>query len=195
MITQRLVDRFGDSWLPYSALADEALCRAVLCDLIERTGPIRHIVETGTFRGWSAALLAEYADHVTTFDVQYFHGCEAAWATLGVLDKITFREIRDDQDKADILAGLDFDAAFVDGCHIGGVAVDFGLLRPAGRLIFHDYTPGFPPDNLRTHVLEFVDGIDRTDPAVILRRPPFATWIDAHGPHSNDPGKAGRSPA
>lgn len=175
MYREDLIDMYGLEPLAMSALMDESLFREVMAEIIDTTGPIRTAVETGTYKGWSALLLSDYTEHVHTFDRRDGDQMAATWATFDRADRITYHRIGTDADKARIVPGIDFDFAFIDGLHIGGVAIDFNILRNCGRLLFHDYVPGFPPDNLRTHVMEFVDSLGDN---VVVKRPPFAVWVD-----------------
>ncbi len=169
MYSDALVDRYGPEGLAMSALVNEDLFREIMQGMIIHTA-----VETGTYLGWSALLLSDYAEHVHTFDK--IDGTQAieTWTQFGRADRITYHRIDTDADKARILAGIDFDFAFVDGLRIGGVAVGFGFLYGCGRVLFHDYFPGYDADNLRTHVVNFVDSLGEK---VIVKRPPFAVWV------------------
>ena len=176
-----LVARFGATGLALSALADEGLFRAHL-DVVCESGPIRCAVETGTFKGWSAAVLADYADEVHTIDCHDHPGRAAALALLGI-GNVSFHLTHSEAEKAGVIGELwrracsPPDFAFIDGAHMPGVEIDFKLLRGCGRVLFHDYSPGFPAANLRTYVCRFVDSIERRfGGCIVSRRPPFALW-------------------
>ena len=139
--------------------------------------PIKLAVETGTYNGLSAALLTQYAEHVHTFDIHNHPQRLDCWRALGVEDHITFHLIKNDEEKAEILKTLDFDFAFIDGRHFG-VDIDFKLLKCCGRILFHDYTPGYPVFNLRTYVKNFIDSLGLN---VQVKSPPFAYWENLDG--------------
>ena len=118
----------------------------------EFLGPDRygHILEIGTYRGVTAAYFADFADTVTTIDLK--NGKMERDAQI--FDRVRFWQamnrgnvmlhlVETEAEKAAIIAGLDFDFAFIDGDHsYDGVAADFSMVRRCGRVLFHDYTPG-----------------------------------------------------
>lgn len=110
----------------------------------------KHIVEIGTYRGVTAAFLSQFADAVTTIDLkngkmewdgQMFDRVRF-WEAMGA-GNINLRLVENEWQKADLVAGLDFDFAFIDGDHrYQGVAADFEMTRRCGRVLFHDYSEG-----------------------------------------------------
>jgi predicted O-methyltransferase YrrM len=106
----------------------------------------RTIVEIGTYRGCSAAEMAQYCERVVTIDLKHGkleHSGEAFsregfWRSLGI-NNIDLKLVKDDHEKALILADLEFDFAFIDGGHTReAVERDFALVRRCGNVLFHD---------------------------------------------------------
>jgi hypothetical protein len=101
--------------------------------------PIKKAIEIGTWRGVSTALLAYYAETVTTIDVRFYIDALRTWRFAGVHGKIAYMVI-DDEKKEEIVGDIDFDFAFIDGDHsYEGVKKDFDLVKKCGRVLFHDY--------------------------------------------------------
>lgn len=169
MLWERIKADYADDGdaLVVTALRDEALFR----QLLAAAGPIDTVVETGTNRGFSALVLEEFCQQVHTFDVKDYPHRQEVFDRFSK-GRLRFHHIHDDAAKAAILAQLKFDFAFVDGNHYK-VADDFALVETCGRVLFHDYSPGFPPENQRSHVVRFVDGLL----GIRTKQPPFAYWI------------------
>lgn len=137
----------------------------------------RTVLEIGTYKGVSAACIAQYVDRVITIDLangqleetgEPFDRWEL-WRAAGVADKIELYLVNDDKEKAELIAGLDFDFAFIDGAHDATVRDDFRMVRKCGACLFHDYseTPGKP-----NHVKRFVDSLGPVEVRDI-----FALWL------------------
>jgi len=143
------------------------------CSAIPRTNfqkflkdiDFKTVVEIGTYRGFSTAILASKADMVYTFDVKYQPETQWVWGTFGVKDKIKYfvigeskfkdKDIKDfefhyAQDNIvdhqasrnkikEIIKDLDFDFAFIDGNHTyKDVKADFEVVRRCERVLFDD---------------------------------------------------------
>ena len=144
--------------------------------------PIRHAVEIGTYKGTSTALLAHYADTVTTVDKCNFIDKFPLWIEYGVDKKIRSYMTKKNEDKGLLLATLDFDFAFVDGNHAGyAVEYDFSITEKCGRVLFHDYyskdSEYWKQSNYEKEedygVYDFVNSIDYGKLEAIE---PFAMW-------------------
>lgn len=109
-------------------------------------GKYKRVLEIGTFKGVNAAFMAQFVDHVDTIDLK--HGQierqgetfdrKRFWRSLGI-DTIDLHLVENDKEKARLIAGLDFDFAFIDGDHEGlSPARDFELVRHCGTVLFHD---------------------------------------------------------
>lgn len=182
MLKEKLIKKFGEKrlWMQFSALQDEDKMRKTIEYCLKHYPRKQNIaVETGTFHGVSASLLAEYFDKIYTFDATTGYVKEEnikyeIWDYLGIRDKIQFYLIKDDVEKNQILKTLNYNFAFVDGKHVGGVSIDYELLKGCGRLLFHDYIPNLPLNNMRTHIVNFVNSLGKN---IVYTNPPFALWI------------------
>ncbi|MHA1302186.1 MAG: class I SAM-dependent methyltransferase [Candidatus Heimdallarchaeaceae archaeon] len=104
-----------------------------------KTINIKTVVEIGTYRGVSAAYIAQFAKKVFTFDIVDWEEKYRVWYELGVGDRIRYFTIKDREDIRKVLGGIDFDFAFIDGKHTyEDVKADFELLKRCGRVLFHD---------------------------------------------------------
>lgn len=97
----------------------------------------RRCVEIGTYSGMTAFVLARYFDEVVSLDIFPHTGKHTYAKHLGVKN-VKFIDIKDNAEKAKIIEGLEFDAAYVDGDH-GDAQTDFDLVKRCGRVLFHEY--------------------------------------------------------
>lgn len=178
-LTDRILRDFGRAALKYSALnfADgEKMLRLAVGD----RRPSRAI-EIGTYKGASAACLAQLCRHVTTIDLRHGlledHGIawdrRAFWKALGI-DNIDLHLVDDDADKARLVDSMQFDFAFIDGAHDKTVARDFALVKRCGAVLFHDYN-----GERRDHVSSFVNSL-RGGQLKTFPPTSFALWTE-HG--------------
>lgn len=119
-------------------------------EIIERTirdGGYRRVLEIGTYRGVTAAFMAQFVDRVTTIDLvrgrMERHGETfdrwRFWESLGI-SNIDLRLIETDIDKATVIRESRFDFAFIDADHVAPAPEkDFALVRSCGAVLFHDY--------------------------------------------------------
>ncbi len=141
-----------------------------------RRGKYRHVLEIGTYRGFTAAFMSQFCERVTTIDLKYGRmeryndtfDRAALWANLGT-DNIDLHLVENDDEKAALIAGLDFDFAFIDGDHDRPKA-DFELVKHCGAVLFHDYDG----DNAVTRL---VDALPHSEVEI---RDIFALWT-RHG--------------
>jgi predicted O-methyltransferase YrrM len=111
-------------------------------------------VEIGTFRGATAAYIAQYADKVHTFDIRDIYDFPT-WEKLGLADKIIFHHVSGKDEIGEILKDIEFDFAFIDDGHsYENITADFELVRRCGRVLFHDVDHPRCPD-----VSRFIDEI------------------------------------
>lgn len=110
-------------------------------------GRYKTVLEIGTFRGVTAAFMAQFVDRVITIDLKNGQlerqdpdfDRRQFWRSIGA-NNITLHRVYDDADKARIIAGLDFDFAFIDGDHTAPhPANDFALVQRCGAVLFHDH--------------------------------------------------------
>jgi len=181
-IKDRIVELHGESFLRKSALNIRD-GEGVFREFLEGAG-YRTILEIGTYKGISAACMAQYCEKVITIDLAHGkletngedHDRHAFWESLGI-DNIEFHAVADDEEKAKLIAGLEFDLAFVDGAHdTEGVRRDFALVKHCGAVLFHDYDDSGPQLEKRNAVYRFVNKL----PAHQLRvLDIFALWTDS----------------
>lgn len=138
-----MIAQFGRGVLKRSALNirdGEGVIREYLTRKHYRT-----ILEIGTYKGVAAACMAQFCERVITIDLQ--HGRleqlgvtwdrHAFWRELGI-DNIDLHLVRDNAEKRSLIAGLQFDLAFVDGAHDASVRSDFEMVSHCGAVLFHD---------------------------------------------------------
>lgn len=170
-----IAEKYGDGFLNKSVLSIRdggGVFEEILGGRAYRTA-----LEIGTYRGVSAAEMSTYCDRVITIDLEHGkleHGGEdfdrrAFWSSLGVTN-VDLRLVRDDAHKAQVVAGLDFDFAFVDGAHDETVAFDFALVKRCGAVLFHDYCKR---SGKRSYVYDFVNTLPKDQVQVIDI---FAFW-------------------
>ena len=143
-IYERIVEQHGVKMLRKSAMgirAGDGVFERVLSGKGYRTA-----LEIGTYRGCSAAEMAQYVERVVTIDLKRGRlelagenfDRYAFWASLGV-DNIDLRLVADDREKQTLIESLDFDIAFIDGGHdAASVKADFAMVKRCGRVLFHD---------------------------------------------------------
>lgn len=98
----------------------------------------RCCIEIGTCNGLTALVLARHFDEVVTIDVVPSDVKRRIAAHMGVKN-IRFVDVRDNAEKATVIAGVTFDAAYVDGDHTNDTETDFALVKRAGRVLFHEF--------------------------------------------------------
>lgn len=98
----------------------------------------KRCVEIGTRKGLTAIVLAGYFDEVVTIDIKPDEEKHKIAEYVGVKN-IRFIDVKDNAEKAKIINGLEFDAAYVDGDHAKDTESDFNLVRRCGRVLFHEY--------------------------------------------------------
>lgn len=157
---QRIVELYGEPILKRSAMRIRQ--GAGVFERVLAGKGYRTVLEIGTYRGASAAEMSRYVDRVVTVDLavgQLEHFGEkwdrnAFWKSLDV-HNCEFKAVRSDCEKADLVKGLDFDIAFIDGAHDAhGVRFDFSLVRHCGRVLFHDADDNGP--GRENYVYEFI---------------------------------------
>jgi predicted O-methyltransferase YrrM len=181
VIKDVILDKFGAGALKRSALNIRD-GEGVFRDVLGR-GRYRHVLEIGTYKGASAACMAQFCDRVTTIDL--YHGRleqlgepwdrHQFWRGLGV-GNIELRLVEDDAEKAAVVEALDFDFAFIDGAHDQRVRSDFELVKRCGTVLFHDYDRRGTKE--KDQVADFIDTLPREQ---IEKIDIFALWT-APGP-------------
>lgn len=166
----RIVKECGERVLAQSAVGDG------LADVMHSFGRTAECcLEIGTLRGLSSVVLAYFSRSVVTIDVERHPDLEKVLSLLDrdIRDRIATIQVQDNDDKALLISRLNFDFAFIDGGHTEGqVAIDFGLTRRCGELLFHDYPASGSGCNGVDLILK---GPMAADGQIELR-PPFAWW-------------------
>ena len=89
-------------------------------------------------------MLARNFDEVVSVDIHPDAEKHEIVAYSGVKN-IRFVDVKDNAEKARVIAGLKFDAAYVDGDHARDTQSDFDLVRRGGRVLFHEFWEAQPP--------------------------------------------------
>ncbi len=129
----------------------------------------KRCVEIGSYNGITALVLARYFDEVISFDI-FPHTIKHTIAEFCGVKNIQFIDIKDNDDKARILAKLDFDAAYVDGNHEQDTESDFELVKKCKRTLFHEYWTTQMP------VWKLINRLKGADPASVVVQGKFALW-------------------
>ena len=103
----------------------------------------KRCVEIGTCNGLTALVLSRHFDEVVSIDIVP-NDLKHEIAKFCGIQNVRFLDCKDNADKAAIINGMSFDAAYVDGDHIRDTESDFGLVRRCGRVLFHEYWPAQP---------------------------------------------------
>ncbi len=133
------------------------------------------VLEIGTYKGISAACMAQYCKKVITIDLAEGQLESAGvsfdrwgfWESVGA-QNIELHLVRDNKEKAELIRRLDFDFAFVDGAHDATVRDDFEMVKKCGAVLLHDYAERPGKEN---HVKKFVDTLGPVEVVDI-----FAMW-------------------
>jgi predicted O-methyltransferase YrrM len=180
-IREQIVELYGTSLLRRSAINIRG-GGGVFEQLLSGKG-YRTVVEIGTHHGCGTAEIAQYCDHVVTFDLNNGRleqlgltpAREELWASLGLANKITLVLIDNDREKAKALDCFDFDFAFVDGAHdYKSVKRDFEMARRCGRVLFHDYSRRHVHG--KDDVCDFIDTLPKQQIQILDNL--FAYWTD-----------------
>ena len=119
--------------------------------------------------GMGAAVLAHFADKVTTIDIVDRPIADKVLCLLEVKDRVRRVVVKDNDEKEGIVARTCFDMAFLDGDHTRyGLCFDFAITRRCGTVLFHDYPVSAPPLNGDTEYM-------------MHRYPGAPTWGDGSG--------------
>ena len=123
-------------------------------------------VEIGTFRGLTALVLKRHFRRVISIDL-YDDAMRAEIADeLGL--EYEFVRVRSNAEKAEIVARLRFDAAYVDGDHAHDTESDFALVERCGRVLLHEHWDAQPA------VLALVRRLRAQ--GLVVTRGKFALW-------------------
>ena len=128
----------------------------------------RRCIEIGTCKGLTAIILSRYFDEVVSFDI-FPDEEKRELAAMCNINNIRFVDISGNEERAEIVEALDFDAAYCDGNHADDTETDFKLVARCGRVLFHEYWP------LQPAVWGLVNNL-RKSGSVITHGDSFALW-------------------
>jgi predicted O-methyltransferase YrrM len=141
-------------------------------------GCFKTALEIGTYRGVGAAEMSQCCEKIITIDLKRGK-LELAnehwdrrifWDSLGITN-IEFHAIADDYEKAELVAGLEFDFALIDGAHDATVARDFELVKRCGTVLFHDADRRGSPQ--KDYVIDFIESLPQDQ---VTYHDIFALW-------------------
>lgn len=126
------------------AFARSSACMGFIefLDRIDARG--RCALEVGTYHGITALLLAERFDRVISVSIDDEDPGKLLKRELAEFCGVTnieFHDVKTNEKKAELIAGLDFDFAYSDGNHAQDTRADFALVERCGRVLFHEYWP------------------------------------------------------
>jgi len=127
----------------------------------------RRCIEIGTCKGLTALVLARHFDEVVSIDVVEDAQRAEIARHVGV-NNIRFVTVADNTEKAKVINGLTFDAAYVDGDHIRDTVTDFALVKRGGRALFHECWEAQPA------VLSLVNELRRS--GLVVTQGKLALW-------------------
>lgn len=126
-------------------------------------------VEIGSWMGLTAIVLARYFQKVVSIDIHPTREKHEIAAHLGVAN-VQFVDVQNNPEKARVIHGLEFDAAYVDGDHAKDTFSDFALVERCRHVLFHEAWKAQPP------VQKLLRQLDDKYPHSVRRRDKFAIW-------------------
>lgn len=144
----------------------------------------KKVLEIGTYRGLSAAWISYYVNEVITIDLEYglldfyskrfnfpvFPRYYDIWDFLDIKN-IHLKLVKNDIEKYEFINAIDFDIAFIDGDHIGGIINDFEYCKKCKKILFHDYDNS---KNNTPYTLNFIKSLSNI--GKLTEYPLFALW-------------------
>jgi predicted O-methyltransferase YrrM len=175
MLKEKIIELYGKGALNKSAIGLRD--GAEILEYFITKKPVKNALEIGTYKGMSAALMAQHCEKLYTIDLHQgrlerhneVFKREELWDSLG-LKNIELILVKDNVEKAGIIKELEFDFAFVDGAHDETVADDFAMVNKCHNVLFHDYSYHADKPN---YVYNFINSIDFGDLEV---KDIFAMW-------------------
>lgn len=141
------------------------------------------VLEIGTFRGCTAAYIAQFCRRVVTIDLRDGQLERLGipfdryrfWKELGI-NNVELKLVENDEEKAKFIDALQFDAAFLDGGHdADSIKKDFEMVKRCGNVLFHDYNlPDHPQFFNRRFEHDFISLLPRDE--VTTFNGAFALW-------------------
>ena len=100
-------------------------------------------IEIGSLKGLTAIVLSRYFDRVITIDIIDDRLKYEIADLLGV-NNVVFINVRNNDEKTELVKSLTFDAAYVDGDHTHDTQSDFDLVKHCGKVLFHEFWDAQP---------------------------------------------------
>ena len=100
-------------------------------------------LEIGTYHGITAIILSQFFERVICVSLDERTRNLLKHEIVGFLGikNIIFIDIADNEEKAQIVNGIDFDFCYSDGDHANDARSDFALVERCGRVLFHEAWP------------------------------------------------------
>ena len=140
---RRILERYGRRAFARSSACMEFIPFLDRCGIGGRVG-----LEIGTYHGVTAILLAERFERFISVSVDDEDPARLLKRELAEylgVTNITFFDAKDNDEKGEIVRGLEFDFAYSDGDHTNDTVADWKLVRRCGRVLFHEVWPLQPP--------------------------------------------------
>lgn len=162
---QRIFKLFGPSVFRRSSANVE------FPDFVRRVASGRVCMEIGTLNGLTAFVMSQLFDQVivVSIDAEHSRGKKYEIAEAIGCTNVRFIDCKTNEEKAEVVNGLQFDFAYVDGDHHNDTESDFALVRRCGRVLFHEYWPKQPS------VWELVNSLPREE-VTIAQHACLAYW-------------------
>lgn len=100
-------------------------------------------LEIGTYHGISAVILSQFFDKVicVSVDERPRKLMKRNIVNFLELKNIEFYDVPNNEEKAQVINGLDFDFCYSDGDHVNDTYTDFALVKRCGRVLLHEFWP------------------------------------------------------
>jgi len=140
-IRQKIIDIFGEEVLkkPFGSIVHLPEFEEEFLSVLDEINPVpESIVEIGTCSGVSATYFAQWASHISTYDIKNVKIKYEIWKFFN-LKNISCCSVKSDT-IPELIADEKFDFAFIDGAHdYESVIKDIVMVKRCGRILFHDY--------------------------------------------------------
>ena len=101
-------------------------------------------LEIGTWNGITAVVLSRFFRRVVSMDIFHNPVRHEILEHLGIRN-VEFIDLRDNEHKAQVVRGLDFQFAYLDGNHADDTELDWRLTNHCGQVLFQECLPMQPP--------------------------------------------------
>ncbi len=140
-LLKRVLQRWGNTAFARSSACMEF--EAFLRRIGAGTDGAKTCLEIGTYQGISAIVLSQFFEKVICVSVDFRpHKLikRNIVNELG-LQNIEFIDVPNNEEKAAVIKGLEFDFCFSDGDHANDTYTDFELVKHCGRVLMHETWP------------------------------------------------------